>query len=68
MEKEKNVPRLGVVLLAAGKSERFGSNKLLADYDPKHRFRVEKELNPEYVPKPDEVVDEVVDFTSAPVS
>ena len=35
MEKEKNVPRLGVVLLAAGKSKRFGSNKLLADYGGK---------------------------------
>lgn len=41
--------------------------KLLADYDPKHRFRVEKELNREYVPKPDDVIDEVVDYTSAPV-
>ena len=41
--------------------------KLLADYDPKHRFKVEKELNREYVPKPDDVIDEVVDYTSAPV-
>ena len=41
--------------------------KLLADYDPKHRFKVEKELNREYVPKPDVIIDEVVDYTSAPV-
>lgn len=32
-EKMKESMKLGVVLLAAGRSERFGSNKLLADLD-----------------------------------
>ena len=32
MENGKNALRLGVVLLAAGKSERFGGNKLLAGF------------------------------------
>lgn len=31
--------------------------RLLSDYDERNRFKVEKELNPVYQPKPDEVVE-----------
>jgi type IV secretion system protein VirD4 len=33
--------------------------KLLSDYNEKNRYRVEKELNPQYTPKPEEVVEVV---------
>ena len=31
----------------------------LADPNPKNWYEIEKEINPQYLPKPDEVVDEV---------
>jgi type IV secretion system protein VirD4 len=38
--------------------------KLLADYSKKNRYRVEKEINPQYTPKPDEMVEVVeIDMT-----
>ena len=33
--------------------------RLLSDADPKNWYQVDKEINPQYLPKPNEVVDEV---------
>jgi type IV secretion system protein VirD4 len=38
---------------------RHPNYRLLADYNEKNRYRVEKELNPQYTPKPDEEVEVV---------
>ena len=33
--------------------------RFLSDTNPKNCYEIEKEINPQYLPKPDEVVDEV---------
>ena len=40
--------------------------RLLSDANPKNWYQVDKEINPQYLPKPNEVVDEVFEVEVTP--
>ena len=42
--------------------------RLLSDANPKNWYQVDKEINPQYLPKPDEVVDIAIDLKSSNIT